>query len=502
MMDLPIELSGRGDRATRIYDAIRGAILDGRLVAGDRLPPTRELATRLGVSRTTVTVAYESLAAEGFVEGRVGAGTVVVGGPAGREGGATSGAVRPRTAWDRWVSDPMDGSPSGSGPASAVPFERGPTRPNGSVPPGDAIAPAPRFDLSVGTPDPALFPLSAWRREMLRAIDLAAAGAGGYGDPAGHPALRDAVARHIAVSRGVRATAETVLITSGAQQALALLAEVLVDPGDVVVVEEPGYPPAREAFTAAGARMVPVSVDDQGLRVDELPALARLAYVTPSHQFPTGATLAPARRTALLTWAAASDAVIVEDDYDAEYRFGARPLEPLQALDRGGRVVYVGSFSKTMAPWLRLGYVVAPPSLVPALRAARRLADWHGELSTQLAMAGFIASGRLAWHLRRARTVYAARHARLVAAVARELGAWVRLVPSGAGLHVCALVRDGVDVDLAAVVGRASVAGVRAETLARYRLGEGPDGLVLGFGRLPAERIDAAVGLLADAFRG
>lgn len=497
-MDLAIDLAGRGDRATRIYDAIRAAILDGRLITGERLPPTRELAARLGVSRATVTVAYESLAAEGFVEGRVGAGTVVVAGAVGSGGAASGGGVRPRAAWDRW------GSGSGSGSASGLvtPFERGPARPVGPVAPGGSVAPAPRFDLSVGTPDPALFPLPAWRREVLRALDLAAAGTGGYGDPSGHAALREAVARHIAVSRGVRATPETVVITSGAQQAMALLAQVLVDAGDAVVVEEPGYPPAREAFAAGGAAVVPVPVDAEGLRVDELPAIARVAIVTPSHQFPTGATLGLARRTALLAWAEAQDVVIVEDDYDSEFRFGPRPLEPLQALDPGGRVVYVGSFSKTMAPWLRLGYVVAPPTLVPALRAARRLADWHGELSTQLAMASFMASGRLAWHLRRARKVYAARHARLVAAVERELGAWVELVPSSAGLHVCALVRDGVDVDLAAVVGRAAAAGVRAETLARYRVGEGRDGLVLGFGRLPAERIEAAVGLLAEAFRG
>ena len=182
--------------------------------------------------------------------------------------------------------------------------------------------------------------------------------------------------------------------------------------------------------------------------------------------------------------------------------FGPRPLEPLQALDGGGRVLYVGSFSKTMAPWLRIGYLVAPPSLVPALVAARRLVDWHGELTTQLAMAGFIASGRLAWHLRRSRKVYAERHARLVAAVERDLGPWVELVPSSAGLHVCARFRDGVDVDPAAVLVRAAAAGVRAESVGRYRLVEDRDGLVLGFGRVPAERIEPAIQALAGALRG
>jgi GntR family transcriptional regulator/MocR family aminotransferase len=420
-------------------------------------------------------------AAEGFVVGRVGAGTVVVGGSAGGPGVPATVGVRPRAAW----------SDRGRHPAPA-PVGDGRSEPAAAL----------RFDLSVGTPDPALFPLTAWRREVVRALDLAAAGGGGYGDPAGHPALREAVARQIAVSRGVRATAETVVITSGAQQALALLAEVLLDPGEVVAVEEPGYPPARSAFVAAGADVLGVPVDAAGVRVEAMPPAARLAYVTPSHQFPTGATLALPRRTALLAWAADRDAVIVEDDYDSEFRFGPRPLEPLQALDGGGRVVYVGSFSKTMAPWLRLGYVVAPPSLAPALRVARRLADWHGELTTQLAMAGFIASGRLAWHLRRSRKVYAERHARLVAAVAQELGAWVELVPSSAGLHVCALFREGVGLDPGVVSARAAEAGVRAETVARYRVAPGRDGLVLGFGRLPVERIEPAIRALAGAFRG
>lgn len=480
-MDLAIDLGERGHRSTRIYAAIRVAILDGRLADGERLPSSRELAARLGVSRTTVTLAYELLAAEGFVEGRVGSGTVVVGGKAGGPGAPEAVGVRPRGAWSERGGGP--------GPASGGAVLSDP-------------APVPRFDLSVGMPDPALFPLTAWRRELLRALDQAAAGTGGYGDPQGHPALREAVARHIVVSRGVRATAETIVITSGAQQALSLLAEVLLDPGDTAVVEDPGYPPARDAFAAAGAVVVGAPVDAAGVCVEAMPPAARLAYVTPSHQFPTGATLALPRRTALLAWAADRDAVIIEDDYDSEFRFGPRPLEPLQALDGGGRVVYVGSFSKTMAPWLRVGYLVAPPSLVPALRAAHRLADWHGELTTQLAMAGFIASGRLAWHLRRSRRVYAERHARLVAAVGEHLGSWVELVPSSAGLHVCALLREGVGQEPGAILARAAEAGVRAETLGRYRHATGRDGLVLGFGRVPAERIEPAIRALADAFRG
>jgi GntR family transcriptional regulator/MocR family aminotransferase len=399
-MDLVVPISGRGDVVARIYGRLRDAIEEGRLRRGDRLPSSRDLARDLAVARNTVAAAYDALVAEGYAVGRVGAGTFV--------------AAEPRP------SPSLEPSPGAATPARVV------------APPRSRVP----FDFRLGVPDPRLFPVAAWRRAMGHAIDEAVAVSPGYGDPAGDPGLRVAIARHAGVSRGVRGSADEIVLTEGAQGAIDLVARVLVRTGDVVAVESPGYPPARDRLASAAARVVPVPVDAEGLRVDALPAGARLVYVTPSHQLPTGVAMSPARRAALLAWAERHDAMILEDDYDSEFRYAARPLEPLQRLDRAGRVVYVGSFSKTLLPMLRLGFLVAPPRLVPALREARRLAGWHGDVPTQLAMRTLIDDGGFARHLRRSRRVYRARRERLVAGVERELGPWLRLNPSVAGLHV------------------------------------------------------------------
>ncbi len=482
-----VTLGARGDRSARIYRQLRAGILDGRLRAGERLPPTRDLASQLAVSRNTVATAYELLTAEGFVIARVGAGTYVaadrpeppvgVGDATTLAGGPTtrSAMPRPRAGWEALIAT--------------------------SRPAATPVGPPPRFDFRVGAPDARLFPLAAWRRMVGRALEPALIGTGAYGDPAGDPALRAALARHVGVSRAVRARPEDIVVTSGAQQALDLAGRVLIEPGGCVAVEEPGYPPARRLFTALGAQVELVPVDADGLRVDALPDAARLVYVTPSHQFPLGVTMSMARRTALLAWAERHDAVVIEDDYDSEFRFGARPLEPLQALDRGGRVLYVGSFSKTLLPALRLGFLVAPPSLGDALRAAKGLADWHGDLPTQVAMAGFIDEGLLARHLRRARRAYQDRHERLVAAMDRELGAWLEVIPSHAGLHVCARLRAAGVVDVDGVVDRARAHGVAVERLDAYCAGEPQPGLVVGYGSIPIGAIDEGITRLGEAFR-
>ncbi|MEV4757800.1 PLP-dependent aminotransferase family protein [Micromonospora sp. NPDC049559] len=473
-MELHVTLTGRGDLAAAIYRQLHDAILDGRLRPGERLPPTRELAGRLGVARNTVSVAYERLTAEGFLVARVGAGTFVGAEPlAGRARPRTApaGAVRPRPLWDR-------------------------------IAPARTDAPPPAYDFRVGAPDAELFPLATWRRLVAAQLRAATVRETGYRDPAGHPGLRAAIARHVGISRSVRARTEDVLVTQGAQQALDLVARVLVEPGDRVAVEEPGYPPARLAFHCAGARVVGVPVDAEGLDVGALPRDARLVYVTPSHQFPLGTPMSLARRAALLEWAARRDAVIVEDDYDSEYRFSDRPLEPLQSLDRTGRVVYLGTFSKTLLPMLRLGFLVAPASLQPALRAARQLTDWHGDPVSQGALAAFIDSGELPRHLRRATRVYAARHERVRAALHRDLAEWLDPVPSAAGLHLCARLRPGVPVDPARVLARAGERGVAADDLATYGFGDRPPaGIVLGYGGIDAGRIDEGLALLADCFR-
>lgn len=474
-MDFHVSLDGhRGDLAARIYRQLLDAVLDGRLRPGERLPPTRELARRLDVSRNTVAAAYERLTAEGFVVGHVGAGTFV----------GTEPLVHPRSR----------NAPGGSGLRPRRLWRSLALQPTASD--------APAYDFRVGTPDVRIFPLETWRRLIARELRTTTVRAAGYEDPAGHAGLRAAIARHVGVSRSVRAGADDVLVTQGAQQALDLVGRVLIEPGDCVAVEEPGYPPARWLFRSLGARVVGVPVDDQGLDVAAIPAAARLVYVTPSHQFPLGTPMSLTRRAALLAWARRHGAVLIEDDYDSEFRFEDRPLEPLQSLDHRGHVIYVGSFSKTMLPALRLGFLVAPASLQPALRCAKQLTDWHGDPFSQAAMARFIDEGLLARHLRKAAREYAARHERILSALRRDLADWLVPVPSAAGLHLCARLAPWVTADLERVQDRAYEAGVAVELLAGY-CGESPGqpGMVIGYGTISQDRVGEGLRRLAACFR-
>ena len=474
LVDLHVSLSGRGDLADRIYRQLRDAILDGRLRPGEQLPPTRELARRLEVSRNTVTVAYDRLTADGFLLGRVGAGTFV-----------STDAVtrlRPRKA------------PGGSGIRPRRLWE--------SIEPSDESGPLrARYDFRVGVPDARLFPLDTWRRLVANDLRRAVLSAD-YRDFAGHAVLRAAIARYTGVSRSVRAVADDVLITHGAQQALDLIGRVLIDPGTLVAVEEPGYPDARLLFQSLGARVCGVRVDAEGLDVSAIPNGARLVYTTPSHQFPLGTPMSLARRAALLAWAEKHRAVIIEDDYDSEFRFSDRPLEPLQSLDGGGCVIYVGSFSKTMLPMLRIGFLVAPASLQPALRQAKRLTDRYREFSTQAAMARFIDDGHLARHVRVASRDYAGRHALLAATLEADFADWLEVVPSAAGLHLCArLVDPAIDLDHD-VLPRARAAGIAVDSLAEF-CAQAPkeQGLVIGYGGIAADRIKPGLRRLARCFR-
>jgi GntR family transcriptional regulator / MocR family aminotransferase len=473
-MDFHVSLTGRGDLAADVYRQLREAILDGRLQSGERLPPTRELAQRLAVSRNTVSAAYDRLTAEGFLVGRVGAGTFVCAESLGRTRSrrAPAGGAQPRPVWrDIPLRPPASGAP-------------------------------PTYNFKPGIPDTRLFPLDDWRRCVGRELRTAAPYEANYGEPAGHPGLRTAIARHLGIARSVRAAAADVIVTQGAQQALDLVGRVLIEPGACVAVEEPGYPPARQLFRSLGARVVGVPVDEEGLDVGAIPGAAKLVYVTPSHQYPLGVPMSLARRTALLAWAERNDAVVVEDDYDSEFRFGDRPLEPLQSLDRSGRVVYIGSFAKTMLPMLRLGFLVAPSTLQPALRTAKQLTDWHGDHVSQAAMAGFIEDGLLARHIRRASREYGARHERVAAGLRRDFAEWLRVVPSAAGLHICARLMPELRVDVDAVLRRAGEYGVAADSLADL-CGERPAqaGLVIGYGGIATDRIDEGLGLLARSFR-
>lgn len=476
-MDVHVSLSGRADLTSQVYLQLREAVLDGRLGPGDRLPPTRVLAAQLAVSRGTITTAYDRLVAEGFLESRPGAGSFVSrcapgAGAASRR--ASPGVVRPVGPWDTPWSPPH-----APGPAA--------------------------YDLSVGVPDASLFPLPVWRRLVSAELRLGANGglgrhgSGPYDDP-GHPRLQEEIARYLGLSRSVVAGAGDVVVTTGAQQALDLVARVLLEPGAVVAVEDPGYTAAHRVFETHHTKVVGVPVDVEGIVVDALPPEARLVYVTPSHQFPIGVAMSLSRRIALLEWAARHDSVIVEDDYDSEFRFADRPVEPLQSLDREGRVVYVGSFSKTLLPALRVGYAIAPASLQPALREAKRVTDWAGDAVTQGALAAFLAEGHLGAHVRRAARVYGERRSVLLDELGR-LGDVLDVVPSVAGLHVCALLRDR-EADDRTVVARASAVGVGVEPLtARFRDVARRPGLLLGIGGVEARRIPEALWRLGGVLR-
>ncbi len=376
----------------QLYESIRGLILAGRLRGGTRLSSTRVLANDLGVARTTVVLAYEQLRAEGFVHGHGSAGTIV------------STLALPSAPNTRRVRERAPATVPKRTVASEL---SGRSRP-----------------FRVGEPATELFPERLWTRLCARRRRNASREFLGYGDGYGYRPLRRAIAEYTSTSRGVRATADQVVLVRGAQQAIDLVARILLKPDDKIWFEDPGYPTARRLFEFAGATIVDVPLDAEGLRVDACMRLApdaRLAYVAPSHQFPLGRTMSIARRLALLDWAARSAAWIVEDDYDSEFRFPSQPIASLQGLDTADRVLYVGTFSKTVFPALRLGYLILPPALVERFAAARALLDHVAPTVEQAALADFIDEGHFTRHLRRMRTVYGERKDSLLSIAAEEL---------------------------------------------------------------------------------
>jgi len=468
-MDLFIRLEGRSDLARQIYQQIRQAIVDGTLDRGTRLPATRELATRLAVSRNTVSVAYEWLVSEGLLSGRQGAGSFVernaiARGPEPRAGAA----IRHRAIWNRFT------------------------------PPAPRAA-SPRYDFGVGMPDGALFPYAEWRRAMSRQI-RASRLTSQYADPAGHRGLRESIARHVAVSRGVRVEPDDVIVTNGAQQAFDLIARVLLGRGSTVALENPGYPMVRILMESMEANVVSIPVDDEGLVVDALPKNAALVYVTPSHQFPMGMPMSNERRIALLQWAERRNSVIIEDDYDSEFRFGGRPLETLQAADRNGRVIYAGSFSKSLLPALRLGFLIAPPSLRDPLRAAIHAANWFAQWPAQAALASYIEEGHLARHIRKMRRIYSERHALISGTLQKDFARWLVPIPAVTGMHLTATLRSRSrqhERDLAA---RAAAHGIGFDLLSTYWIGRPRPGLVLGYGNIATGDIAEGLRRLRECF--
>ena len=447
-VDLHLDLSGPRLRAG-LEAALRDAVHSGRLRPGARLPSSRALAQDLGIARNTVADAYGQLVAEGWLVARRGSGTRVA-----------TGAAAPPTATASITAD---------------------VRP-------------PRFDLRPGVPDLAAFPRSGWLSATRRALERAPYGALGYGDPRGRPELRRALADYLARARGVRVTPDRLVVCSGFAQGLAVLCEVLRARGARdLAVEAYGQPRHREVAASRGLAAAALPVDEHGADVSAL-GDAGAALLTPAHQFPLGPPLAPERRTRAIEWAIDGSRLIVEDDYDGEFRYDRQPVGAMQAL-APERVVYAGTASKTLAPGLRLGWLALPPELVDEVVAAKALADGHSSSLDQLALAEFIGSGAYDRHVRRARLVYRRRRDRLVAALRRDAPR-VRIAGIAAGLHALVALPAGRGED--EVVALAAERDLALEGLGAYRAGEQRHGpaLVVGYGTPPEHAFTSAVARL------
>ncbi|WP_298213919.1 PLP-dependent aminotransferase family protein [Acidovorax sp.] len=443
--------------ADQLHHRLREAIVTGRIPGGSKLPSTRDLAKQLGVSRNTVIDAFERLLAESCLVARRGSGTFV---------GDT--LDRPKV-----VNDPPD-MVKGQKRRFILPA---------AASPGTLIC-----DLRPGLPDLRRFPLTEWRRAALRKLRAETLLFQKDSDEGlGIPLLRAAISEYISVSRGATYGCEQILVTSGAQQAFSLLAQVIARPRMVVAVEDPGYPAAIEPFAQAGARIAPVPVDREGLVVDAIPKDAKLIYTTPAHQFPLGVAMSARRRHALLQWAAASDAWVVEDDYDSEYRFGGVRLKALQALDRNDRVIYVGSFSKTLLPSIRLGFVGLPLKLTESMIYAKRIADRHTASFSQAVLAEFMSTGAFAQHLRRMNALYEERHAALSSTLKNMDPTLAHLVRSDSGLHATLLLPSQYDVPT--LIHRAASIGIGLYGLETFCRQAKLNGLILGFGNVETQAL-------------
>jgi GntR family transcriptional regulator / MocR family aminotransferase len=471
LFEIALTLPGRGSRdlLRSLHRQLRGAIADGRLQSGLQLPATRVLARRLGISRNTVIAAYDLLLSEGYLLGRRGSGSYVA--------DVRPALVRPRAPGRR-----------------SEPDRRIAARWRHGFDPGEpALARAWRYDFRSGVPDLRRFPFGVWQRLSTRAGRALAKERVHREEAQGRRALREAIARHVSFARAVACHANDIVVTSGTRQSLDLLARILVEPGETeVAVEDPVFTPVRRAFEAAGAHLRSIPVDGEGLIVERLRPSMRIVCVSPSHQFPLGVAMSARRRVALLDFAQTFGAVIIEDDYDSEFRLAGRPLDALQTLDRCESVFYVGTFSKSLFPAVRLGFVVVPPWAREALIRAKQVADGHCPVLPQDALAAFIAEGHLARHLRKMRKVYAERHQVLAGALERHCAHALRTIPSVAGVHLATQLTTTIAART--VVERAAAAGIRLEALDRYaHRKSAPKGLLFGYGTIEADVIEPAI---------
>jgi GntR family transcriptional regulator/MocR family aminotransferase len=482
VFELPISVPSRGSRSRvrSLHSQLRDAIVEGRLQAGLLMPPTRALAASLGISRNSVIAAYERLLAEGYLTARQGAGTYVA-------------RVLPR-APERSVSV--------SAPARdrrLNKFWREPVAPWSQ---SSSRSPA-RYRFRLGVPDRTHFPFEVWRRLSARALRaFSRAGLNGeHGEleVQGRRGLREAISRHVSLARAVSCQPDDIVVTAGAQQAFDLIARILVTPGKTAVaVEEPGYPASRSVFKLAGAKIVPIPVDDEGMVVERLPATTRIICVTPSHHLPLGAVMSLRRRAALIEFARQHGAVIVEDDYDGEFRFGGGPVDALQTLDRSGCVFYVGTFSKCLFPDVRLGFVVTPAWARPALTTAKLLTDFQSPTHSQDTLAAFIDEGHLASHVRKMRRVYDERRRLLFEQLERDFKPLLIPLPSPAGLHLTALTKSLAEETR--IVKVAAEHDVRLAPLRQFYSGRpAKNGIVFGYGGIDDDSMIEALERLRRA---
>ena len=469
----------------QLYTNLRNAILNGQLTSGTQLPSTRALALELGVARGTILNAYEQLLAEGYVEGEMGGGTYVARELPDELLQAPSIQAFPllqdqsgRTLSQRGIAM--------ASTAYALPYDLSPVR---VFRPGLAALDA--------------FPLKIWsqitaRHARQRSYDLL-----NYGDPAGYKPLRQAIAAYLGSVRAVKCDPEQVIIVTGSQQALDLSARVLLDPGDDVLIEDPCYLGAKGALLGAGAHLIPVPVDKEGMHITSemvRSATARMAYVTPSHQYPLGVTMSLARRLALLEWARRAKAWILEDDYDSEFRYKGRPLAALQGLDTSGRVIYIGTFSKVLFPALRVGYMVVPPDLVDGFVSARTTIDLHPPTLGQVILTDFLDEGHFGRHIRRMRELYTGRQAALVSAVEQELKGLLDVSSNEAGMYLIGWLLNDQDDQRASEI--AAAYGIEAPPLSTFRIEPGnSQGLLLGYTAFSEDEIRSGVQRLAEALR-
>lgn len=458
----------------RIQNAIRRQVIAGVMKKRDRLPSSRTLAAELGVARDTVEAAYQHLESEGFLTRVLGSGTFVT-------DSKSDLLMHPARSDTRLQAE-----------------YRISIRGQLALDVGGVRDPGVRA-FAAAMPDVRAFPTSVWNRIVSRVLREQSEAVFNYSEPQGYRPLRDEIARYLAAHRGVRCSADNVIVLTSSQQALAMISSLLLNPGDTVAVEDPGYPGVKSALRMAGAELLPIAIDETGLRVDLLTrhrSAIRGVYVTPSHQYPTGVTLSLDRRLALIEWAQSHKSWIIEDDYDSEYHYDGAPISCIQGLDPSGSVLYVGTFTKTLFPGLRLAYLVAPSHLVKALVTARALVDGHSAFLNQAALAEFMIEGHFTAHIRRMRQLYKGRRDAFLEAFERHLSPYATLQHANGGFQIACDVRD--DVSEASSIAAASSIGIELPSLrSLYLSSPARSGWVMGYVALSPQEAEVAMRKLA-----